>query len=82
MVIAVLVVVVMGTQLPVSLVRARLSPDVVAIALIWVAGLALTQRVGVGKGLPWQDGGEAPDSQPSRGATPATPAQLRQAGTA
>lgn len=61
-VIAVLVVVVMGTQLPASLVRARLSPDVVAIALIWVAGLALTRRAG--KGLPWQDGGEAPDSQP------------------
>jgi cation:H+ antiporter len=79
-VIAVLVVVVMGTQLPASLVRARLSPDVVAIALIWVAGLALTQRAG--KGLPWQDGGEAPDSQPEPRGHSRHAAQLRQADAA
>jgi len=60
-VLAVLVVVVMGTQLPKNLVFARLSPDVVLIALVWVAGL-LTQRAG--KKLPWSNSGEAPDSQP------------------
>jgi len=61
-VLAVLVVVVMGTQLPKNLVFARLSPDVVLIALVWVAGLLLTQRAG--KKLPWSNSGEAPDSQP------------------
>ena len=61
-VLAVLVVVVMGTQLPQNLVYARLSPDVIAIAIVWVVGLVLTQRAG--KKLPWSDSGEAPDSQP------------------
>ncbi|MCU1538509.1 MAG: sodium:calcium antiporter [Humibacillus sp.] len=60
-VLAVLVVVVMGTQLPKDLVVARLSPDVVMIALVWVAGLILTQRAG--SKLPWSNSGEAPDSQ-------------------
>ncbi|MGI8666869.1 MAG: sodium:calcium antiporter [Jatrophihabitans sp.] len=60
-VLAVLVVVVMGTQLPKTLVYARLSPDVVLIAVVWVVGLLLTQRAG--KALPWSDSGEAPDSQ-------------------
>ena len=60
-VLAVLVVVVMGTQLPKGLIFARLSPDVVLIALVWVAGLLLTQRAGAR--LPWSDSGEAPDSQ-------------------
>jgi cation:H+ antiporter len=60
-VLAVLTVVVMGTQLPKNLVFARLSPDVVVITLVWVAGLILTQRAG--KALPWSDSGEAPDSQ-------------------
>ncbi len=45
-VLAVLVVVVMGTQLLKNLVFARLSPDVVLIAVVWVAGLLLTQRAG------------------------------------
>ncbi len=61
-VLAVLAAVVMGTQLPKSLVRYRLSPDVVLIAVIWLVGLVLTQRAG--RGLPWNQGGEAPDSQP------------------
>jgi len=60
-VVAVLVAVVMGTQLPTSLVRFRLGPDVVFIAVIWVVGLLLTQKAG--KTLPWADSGEAPDSQ-------------------
>jgi cation:H+ antiporter len=61
-VLAVLVVVVMGTQLPKNLVYARVSPDVVLIAAVWVAGLILTQRAGTK--LPWSSSGEAPDSQP------------------
>ncbi len=61
-VVAVLVAVIMGTQLPNSLIRFRLTPDVVLITLIWVAGLILTQRAG--RGLPWSGNGEAPDSQP------------------
>jgi cation:H+ antiporter len=61
-VLAVLVVVVMGTQLPRSLIHFRLTPDVVLITIIWVAGLVLTQRAG--RSLPWSNSGEAPDSQP------------------
>ncbi len=61
-VLAVLAVVIMGTQLPKNLVYARLSPDVILIAAVWVAGLLFTQRAQ--KKLPWSDGGEAPDSQP------------------
>jgi cation:H+ antiporter len=45
-VLAVLVVVVMGTQLPKSLIHFRLTPDVIVIAIIWVVGLVLTQRAG------------------------------------
>jgi cation:H+ antiporter len=61
-VLAVLVVVVMGTQLPKSLIQFRLTPDVILIAVIWVVGLVLTQRSG--RSLPWSNSGEAPDSQP------------------
>jgi cation:H+ antiporter len=73
-VLAVLVVVVMGTQLPASLIHFRLTPDVVVIAGIWVAGLVLTQRAG--HHLPWSNSGEAPDSQPEpRGHSRATRAE-------
>ena len=61
-VLAVLTVVVMGTQLPKNLVDARLSPNFIPTAAVWVAGLLLTQRAQ--QQLPWTDGGEAPDSQP------------------
>jgi cation:H+ antiporter len=60
-VVAVLAAVVMGTQLPQTLVHFRLGPDVVLITVIWMAGLLLTQRAG--RGLPWNDGGRAPDTQ-------------------
>lgn len=39
----------------------RLSPDVVVISIVWLAGLLLTQRAAK---LPWQDNGNAPDAQP------------------
>ena len=61
-VVAVLVLVVMGAQLPSDLTALRLTPDVVLIAAVWVAGLALTQRSQ--RTLPWADSGAAPDSQP------------------
>ncbi|MGZ6804476.1 MAG: sodium:calcium antiporter [Nocardioidaceae bacterium] len=59
-VVAVLAVVVMGAQLPSSAFAFRLSPDVVAIAAVWVVGLLLTQRAAT---LPWQDNGNPPDAQ-------------------
>ncbi|UZJ24766.1 sodium:calcium antiporter [Rhodococcus antarcticus] len=60
-VVAVLVAVIMGTQLPATLVAFRLTPDVLLITLIWVVGLVLTQRAV--RALPWANSGEAPDSQ-------------------
>lgn len=61
LVLAVLAVSVMGTQLPASLIVARVTPTGLAIAILWVGGLWL-----IGKsrtGLPWKDKGNAPDSQ-------------------
>jgi cation:H+ antiporter len=62
LVVAVLLVVVMGTQLPNDLVVWRLTPATVLIAVFWVIGLTLVQRAS--RGLPWQDSsGDAPDTQ-------------------
>jgi cation:H+ antiporter len=61
-VVAVLLAVVMGAQLPRDAIAFRLTPDVIAITAIWLLGLLLTQKAG-GK-LPWQDDGNPPDSQP------------------
>jgi cation:H+ antiporter len=58
----ILAVVVMGTQLPGDLSFARLDPASLSIAVLWVAGLVLLDRAG--KGLPWREGGDAPDAQP------------------
>lgn len=66
LVIAVLAVVIAGSQLPDTLIALRLTPGPVLIAVLWVAGLLLLQRAG--KSLPWQESGEAPDNQvPARG---------------
>ncbi|MFJ8360762.1 sodium:calcium antiporter [Streptomyces sp. NPDC093984] len=62
LVVAVLAVVVMGTQLPPELHAGGLAPASVAIAALWVIGLVLLNRAG--RGLPWREGGDAPDSQP------------------
>ena len=62
LVVAVLGVVVMGIQLPKGLVVLRLSPAPVAIAVLWLVGLLLLRRAG--NGLPWHEGGNAPDAQP------------------
>ncbi|MBF4583822.1 sodium:calcium antiporter [Curtobacterium sp. VKM Ac-2865] len=61
-VVAVLGVVIAGSQLPPDLVVARLTPDVVLIAAIWLVGLFLVQRAS--KGLPWHESGHAPDASP------------------
>ena len=61
-VVGVLSVVIAGSQLPASLELARLTPDVVLIAALWVVGLFLVQRAG--KGLPWHEDGEAPEASP------------------
>jgi len=61
LVVAVLSVVVAGTQLPSSLVFARLAPGGVLIAVLWVVGLLLMNRAG--RSLPWHESGEAPDNQ-------------------
>src|SRR6478672_4342221 len=61
-VVAVLTVVVAGSQLPSNLLVARLTPDVILIALLWVVGLLLVQRAG--RGLPWHQEGEAPGATP------------------
>ncbi|MDL4817257.1 sodium:calcium antiporter [Actinomadura opuntiae] len=62
LVIVVLAVVVMGTQLPGDLSFARFAPASLVIAVLWIVGLVLLDRAG--KGLPWQEDGDAPDTQP------------------
>lgn len=61
-VVAVLLACVMGSQLPAGAVAGRLSPDVIAITVLWGVGLVLTRRSSAG--LPWQDDGQPPDAQP------------------
>src|SRR6476469_8592212 len=61
LVVAVLLVVLAGSQLPGSLIYDRLTPGPVLIAVIWVAGLGLIG--GPGSRLPWADSGEAPEGQ-------------------
>lgn len=62
LVVLVLLIVVAGTQLPRTLLHARLTPDVVLIAVVWVVGLLLINRAA--RSLPWSDSGDAPDTQP------------------
>lgn len=61
LVVALLVVVVMSAQLPGSLILWRVTPGALLIAVLWFAGLLLIRRAG--RGLPWHQGGHAPDSQ-------------------
>jgi cation:H+ antiporter len=61
LVVAILAVVVAGTQLPGSLDKVRLEPGPLLALLIWVIGLRLVS--GPGSRLPWSESGEAPDSQ-------------------
>ena len=62
LVIAVLIVAVMATQLPASLIVARLTPDSILIAVLWCTGVWLIARAN--RGLPWHNSsGSPPDSQ-------------------
>lgn len=61
LVVAVLLVTVMGTQLPRDLLVWRVAPAGVLIAVLWLVGLVLVSRAS--RGLPWSGSGEAPDSQ-------------------
>ncbi|MGB8651075.1 MAG: sodium:calcium antiporter, partial [Mycobacteriales bacterium] len=71
LVIAVLVVTVMGTQLPAHLYYLRLTPASLLILLLWLSGMVLLSRAQ--HGLPWHDSGEAPDGQqPRKGHAQAT----------
>jgi len=62
LVVAVLIVSIMATQLPGTLIAARLTPGSVLIAVLWVIGVWLSSQAS--KGLPWHDAsGTAPDGQ-------------------
>jgi cation:H+ antiporter len=61
LVVAVLAVVIAGSQLPDDLIAWRLAPAPVLIAVLWLAGLFLLQRAGTS--LPWHESGEAPGNQ-------------------
>jgi cation:H+ antiporter len=60
-VVAVLAVVIAGSQMPNNLVAFRLTPAPILIAVIWLLGLVLVRRSQ--KGLPWHQQGEAPGGQ-------------------
>jgi cation:H+ antiporter len=76
-VVAVLAVVIAGSQLPSGLEVLRLTPDVVLIAALWVVGLLLVQRSG--KHLPWHEDGRAPDATPSPAKKTTHPMSTRKA---
>jgi cation:H+ antiporter len=63
LVVAVLLIALMGTQLPSSLVVWRVEPSGVLIAIVWVVGIALVGRAR--QGLPWHEEGRAPKGQES-----------------
>jgi cation:H+ antiporter len=64
LVVGVLAVAVMGTQLPSSLIVARIGPGALLIALVWLAGLWLLKKAD--DGLPWHEHGYPPESQPPK----------------
>ncbi|GAA1907041.1 sodium:calcium antiporter [Lapillicoccus jejuensis] len=61
LVVAVLGVVIASTQLPQDLVRWRLAPGSLLIAVLWIVGLVLLSRAS--RALPWHEQGEPPDGQ-------------------
>ena len=63
-VIGVLVIAVMGAQLPLGKANGRLEPAAVFIVATWAAGLWLVGRAR--RGLPWQELGNPPDGQEKR----------------
>jgi len=61
LVIAVLVIAIMATQLPASLIVWRVAPGGLLIAVFWAVGLWLLGRARTG--LPWHEAGRAPEAQ-------------------
>jgi cation:H+ antiporter len=61
LVVAVLVIAILGTQLPSSLIALRVAPSGLLIAVAWVVGLLLLSRARTG--LPWHQDGRPPDGQ-------------------
>jgi len=61
LVVAILVVAIMASRLPSTLIVGRLAPGDVLIALLWVGGLWLIGSAS--KGLPWHESGNAPGAQ-------------------
>ena len=61
LVVAVLGIVIAGSQLPGHLLLGRIEPAAVLIAVVWAVGLLLLQRAG--RGLPWHEAGQPPDGQ-------------------
>jgi len=61
LVIAVLTVAIVGTQLPSSLIVARIAPGGLLITVLWLAGLWLLGKARTD--LPWQAKGDAPGGQ-------------------
>jgi cation:H+ antiporter len=60
LVISVLVITIMGTQLPTSVIYARLAPGDLLIAALWLIGLWLIKKARTD--LPWQEKGRAPNT--------------------
>jgi len=79
LVIGVLAVAVMGSQLPSSLIVARVGPGALLIALVWLAGLWLLRTAN--KGLPWHEQGYPPDSQPRQSDTKQNKRQAKMKST-
>ena len=61
LVVGILVIAIMGTQLPSSLIVGRVAPGGLLILIAWLAGLWLLAKAR--KGLPWHEQGRAPDAQ-------------------
>jgi cation:H+ antiporter len=61
LVIAVLIVAVMGSQLPGSAIFLRVDPGALLIFVLWIGGIYLLAKAR--SGLPWHESGEAPDNQ-------------------
>jgi len=61
LVVAVLTVAIVGTQLPSSLIVARIAPGGLLITVLWLAGLWLLGKARTD--LPWQAKGDAPGGQ-------------------
>ncbi|OBI72035.1 sodium:calcium antiporter [Mycobacterium sp. E740] len=80
LVVAVLAIVIAGTQLPKSLIAWRITPSGLLILLVWVGGLLLLRQAS--KSLPWHQAGQPPDGQehPRGHSTAKTEQQATKAG--